>query len=102
LLLVAFAISLPLGWLGWQAHVVSHRREMRKLIEANGHDVFAVADILAPGAVDIDYYIPWTRRMLGDREILGIDFHHPPQPEVIAAARAFPEAQVSWPNQANR
>jgi hypothetical protein len=91
LIVLALLAMLPLGWLGWQATIVQHRRAMRDRIEASG------GKVRTPGPLAIiqsDVDISRIRRLLGDEFYHAIFFDRPLTAADREAIEAFPEAQV--------
>jgi hypothetical protein len=94
-------VTLIACWLGWQVHVVQHRKAMLKQIEAGGGIVF-VGDIEwrhSPYIVmirpaDYAYKISAFRRFLGDRFVELIGFKRQLMDADRRAIEAIPEAEI--------
>jgi hypothetical protein len=94
-------LALALGWLGWQQHIVRHRRAMRMAIAGSGGIVF-IGDIewmhspeikeIRPA--DYRYKISAIRRLLGDHFAYLIAFHRRLTADDQQALDAFPEAEI--------
>jgi hypothetical protein len=101
IVVIAFIAALGVGWLGWEANVVRHRRAMREQIEAGGGAVFGV-DISWPASplvvqirpADSGYSISRIRGQFGDEPIALIGFDRQLTASDREAIEAFPEAQV--------
>jgi hypothetical protein len=96
LVVIALIAAVPFGWLAWQANIVRHRRAMRDQIEANGGADWEWEEGFTP---IIRYPVAWDsfseiRRLLGDKEIWGIEFSRQLTPSDGEAIEAFPEATV--------
>jgi hypothetical protein len=101
LLISAIIAALALSWLGWQAHIVQHRRAMRAQIEAGGGEVALY--IINVGSVSMASEIrsaetangvPWLRRLLGDQDASLVSFQRQLTTADREAIEAFPEATV--------
>jgi hypothetical protein len=80
--------AVPLGYVGWQAKIVRHRRELiRQVVAAGSYVGFDFA-------LELEDSIPWLRRLLGDEPIrlFGLLGATGDKREEISAA--FPEADV--------
>jgi hypothetical protein len=86
-------------WLGWQVHVVQHRKAILKQIEADGGffpDSFKYSTgIMMFRSGDYDYQISKTRRSLGDRPVHSIVFRRRLTAADRHAIEAFPEAELT-------
>jgi hypothetical protein len=100
LVVIALISGLGLGWLGWQATIVRHRRAMREQIKASGGWAddglsYTPFNTAAPkGYVFRDHTIPKIRELLGDEAVAWITFRREPTASDREALEAFPEANV--------
>jgi hypothetical protein len=81
-------LAVPLGYVGWQAKIVRHRRELiRQVVAAGSYVGFDFT-------LELEDSIPWLRRRLGDEAIrlFGLLGATGEKREEISAA--FPEADV--------
>jgi hypothetical protein len=88
LLIGVTLLAIPLGYVGWQAKIVRHRRELiRQVVAAGSYVGFDFA-------LELEDSIPWLRRILGDEPIrlFGLLGATGEKREEISAA--FPEANV--------
>ena len=87
---VFVVVTLLAVWMGWQAHIVRHRKEMLDWMIARQWAVVELGPDQSPS-------LPWHRRLMGDRELsIVIPDHgtHENQQEVQAA---FPKARIlAW------
>jgi hypothetical protein len=88
LMIVVTLLAGPCAYVGWQANVVRHRRELiRSVVVAGSYVGFDFAG-------ELEDSIPWLRRLLGDEPIrlFGLLGATGEKREEISAA--FPEADV--------
>src|SRR5262249_52439536 len=89
-------------WLGWQVHVVQHRKAMLRQIEASGGYAFGNQD-WGWGHPGKDHILRWgnedaspsaIRSLLGDIHAENIGFDRPMTGADRQAIAAFPEASI--------
>jgi hypothetical protein len=88
LMIVVTLLAVLCGYVGWQAKIVRHRRELiRQVVAAGSYVGFDFA-------LELKDSIPWLRRLLGDEPIrlFGLLGATGDKREEISAA--FPEADV--------
>ena len=79
-------VTLSAMWLGWQVHVVQHRKEVLAWMKERQWAVFESA----PGTPSS---LPWHRRLLGDTELSFVIPNGTPEEQQTVRA-AFPEARM--------
>jgi len=99
LLVIALIAMLPLGWLGWQASIVRHRRALRVGMNCSVSGTFD-GELIRDRCPD--RRIPTIRRLLGDQGVYFIMFDEPLTSSDRELIKEFPEAYVflrrsPWP-----
>src|SRR5258708_29393721 len=87
---VFVVVTLLAVWMGWQAHIVRHRKEMLDWMIARQWAVVELGPDQSPS-------LPWHRRLMGDRELsIVVTGHGTPEDQQEVQA-AFPEARIlAW------
>lgn len=102
-LLAAVALmAIPCSYIASQVRVIRHRAAERKWLESQGCEFEddewpeQVLDGLATGGLPgpVERGVPWVRRILGDRAVVGIRIWQSDE-QHERALKAFPEAQLS-------
>ena len=99
-LLIALVILCLL--LGSQFNLVLRRKGVQKQLEASGATVsvwdkvvdFAVFELLRNG--NAAGHVSGVRSLMGDRDVLRIDFPREPTPADLQSADLFPEAEINY------
>ena len=107
LLVLALVVAIGLGWLGWQASIVRHRRAIGRQFETDGEVRFgrmmyaSKKIVISPPPLFREIHpadprcaVSQVRRLLGDQEVRFIEFWRPLTAADRQAMEAFPEAEV--------
>jgi hypothetical protein len=101
LFVVVTLVSVPLGSLAWQAHIVRHRQQMLGQIKADGGIIFVghvdwmhspLVRVIRHG--DYKYIISPLRSWFGDRRVSLIGFNRQLTAFDRQAVEAIPEVQI--------
>jgi hypothetical protein len=88
LLIGVTLLTMPCAYVGWQAKIVRHRKELIRHLVANGS--YVGYDF----AGEFEDSVPWVRRLMGDDSIRLIGLLGASVEERDEISAAFPEADV--------
>ncbi len=88
-------------WLGWNLSIVRERNELMRLLRhlPENEDCHVSISRLEQGQHDpeVERYLSWVRRMLGDEAYLSIDVEQPLDRQILNRLEvAFPEAVLAY------
>jgi hypothetical protein len=94
LLIGVTLLAIPLGWIGWQVRIVSHRQALRAMLNQRNRGLSGL-----PNFVPRDQWpeLPWYRKLLGDTTTPGIFLDRTAfsDDEIAEFREAFPGIQFA-------